>query len=228
MLYFNSFCVQNLDPEVNCFGIAMFLRWMRGGAQDHPHQHPISNEAADVCAVQWKAVAVCGFTWEAQKVQEVAGNHCWVQRTNGSILLAHHWGKMLDTAIPRPTKPTLSLKSLNRKPRIVFTFLPKSFSRLHSEKAQLTYCTTPGSPNTRPVDGAEGAGQQQCTCFPWGNVEMCYVFGLVSHASCHMYVIKSVSKKALHMDYLTFMWHCKYSYVVSSFPLTKIYCMETE
>lgn len=57
---------------------------------------------------------------------------------------------------------------------------------------------------------------------------MYYVFGPVSHASCHMYVIKSVSKKALHVDYLTFMWRCKYSYVESSFPLTKIYCMETE
>lgn len=29
------------------------------------------------------------------------------------------------------------------------------------------------------------------------------------------------------MDYLTFMWTCKYSYVVSCFHLTKMYCVET-
>lgn len=91
MLYFNSFCVHNLEPGVNWFGIALVLQWRWGGAQGRPHQHSISNEGIDSYAMQQKAVSVYGFTGETQEVQEVAGKSLltlrdkWIHSFNSSM-----------------------------------------------------------------------------------------------------------------------------------------------
>ena len=51
-VYFISLYIQNLEPGVSYFGIVLFLRWIRGGTQGCPYQHPVSNEGAGISAVQ--------------------------------------------------------------------------------------------------------------------------------------------------------------------------------
>lgn len=52
LLYFNPLCVQNSESAVDCFGIALFLRWVRAGVQNCLHQHPINNDGTDIYAVK--------------------------------------------------------------------------------------------------------------------------------------------------------------------------------
>lgn len=55
---------------------------------------------------------------------------------------------------------------------------------------------------------------------------MCFAFGPVSYASCHVYVIESVPRKSFYLCHLMSMWGCKYSHGVSCFHLTKICYMQ--
>ena len=145
MLYFISLYIQNLEPGVSYFGIVLFLRWIRGGTQGCPYQHPVSNEGAGISAVQWEALQFCGFTWETQAIRKMQWSHSWPSRTRGSILPNSYWIKELDIAIPSCAQPTPSLSfwSFFRKPRTPLTFLSRS---LYSKQAHLAYCTTSGPP----------------------------------------------------------------------------------
>ena len=152
MLYFNSFYVQNLESVINCFGTELFLRWMRSGAQNCPQQLPISNEGTDIYAVQWKAVVLCGFTWEAQEIHEAAKKSLLtLKKIDLFFQLINEQKRHTQPYLASPSQLPRwgpGLQYLSRKPRTAFTFLSKSFSRLHSERPHLIYCTTPGAPST--------------------------------------------------------------------------------
>ena len=212
MLYFISLYIQNLEPGVSYFGIVLFLRWIRGGTQGCPYQHPVSNEGAGISAVQWEALQFCGFTWETQAIRKMQWSHCWPSRTRGSILPNSYWIKELDIAIPscaQPTPPWASgLFSENPEPHLRFFLGPCTVSK------HILLIAQPQVP--QHLCGAEGAGPSTThTLSPSESRDVLRLWSRLVRNLSYVCGQDSASRKSFSLNCLMSRCGCKYSHAIS-------------